>query len=61
MVPLAGIDMTYHFASTIYGEELSNNIVNIMEYEVHKDASWDPFAEVWNVKSGGIGLAANEG
>ena len=46
--------MIYSFTSTIYGETLSDRAVNIIEYEVHKDASWDPFADVWNVPSGGV-------
>jgi len=50
----SGMDMTYNFVSTVYGQALSDLVVNIMEYEVHKDASWDPFAEVWNVTGGGI-------
>lgn len=53
--------MIYSFASTVYGEEVSDRTVNIMEYEVHKDASWDPFAKVWGVTSGGVDQPASEG
>lgn len=49
--------MIYHFASTVYDETASEMAANIMEYEVHKDASWDPFSEVWQVASGGIDFA----
>ena len=49
-----GHDLAYNFTSTVYGETLSDRAVNIIEYEVHKNASWDLFTHVWNVTSGGI-------
>lgn len=45
--------MIYSFTSTVYGKSFSDRAVNIIEYEVHKDASWDPFADVWSVTTGG--------
>lgn len=47
------MDMIHSFTSTVYGQTFSDRAVNIIEYEVHKDANWDPFASVWNATSGG--------
>jgi len=50
---VVGMEKIYNFTSTVFGETLSDRGVNIVECEVHKDASWDPFADTWNVTSGG--------
>jgi hypothetical protein len=48
------MDMIYNFTSTVYNETSSDRAVDRIEYEVHKDASWDPFADLWDVTSGGV-------
>ena len=45
------MDTINHLVSTLYGETVSDTIANIMEYEAHKDASRDPFAEVFKLTS----------
>ncbi|KAG8803353.1 hypothetical protein FRC16_005795, partial [Serendipita sp. 398] len=48
----AGMDMTYAFVSRL-NSTIADRAVNIIEYEPHKDPSWDPFCEIWNTTSGG--------
>jgi len=45
--------MIHSLASVVYGETLSDRAANIIEYEVHKDASWNPFAGVWSQRNEG--------
>lgn len=45
----AGIDATLAFIEEVYGREEASSIADLMEYERHADASWDPFAEKFNV------------
>jgi hypothetical protein len=33
----------------VYGKEVATNLCNIIEYDRHEDASWDPFAKIHNV------------
>ena len=35
-----------YFITKYYGESLANRICNVLEYEPHRNASWDPFAKV---------------
>lgn len=44
--------MIYSLTSTVYGQEPADFAVNVLEYEVHKDPSWDPFSEVWKATRG---------
>ncbi|KAG8749605.1 hypothetical protein FRC14_001225, partial [Serendipita sp. 396] len=46
------MDMTYAFVSRL-NSTIADRAVNIIEYEPHKDPSWDPFCEIWNTTSGG--------
>jgi transcriptional regulator GlxA family with amidase domain len=47
----AGIDGTLAWINHVYGTENATNIANGMEYEAHQDASWDPFADLYNLTS----------
>ncbi|CCA73181.1 hypothetical protein PIIN_07135 [Serendipita indica DSM 11827] len=48
----AGIDLTYAFvAEAMRNETLAERAANIIEIEIHKDSSWDPFCAIWNVTS----------
>jgi transcriptional regulator GlxA family with amidase domain len=42
----AGIDMSLAVVAKIAGAELAAEAAKQMEYEWHRDAEWDPFAEV---------------
>lgn len=45
----AGMDMTWAFLSQIVGQgntTLADLASNILEYDVHKDPSYDPYCEV---------------
>ncbi|KZW00682.1 class I glutamine amidotransferase-like protein [Exidia glandulosa HHB12029] len=48
---VAGIDGIFAWISHVYGEDLSLKIANTFEFERHTDASYDPFADVWNVST----------
>jgi transcriptional regulator GlxA family with amidase domain len=43
----AGIDGMLALIGETYGEETAEKITNVMEYERHRDPSWDPFAEIY--------------
>ena len=45
----AGIDAILAFIGEVYGKDVAEEIANVMEYERHQDASWDPFAELHNL------------
>ncbi|RDI77136.1 hypothetical protein Vi05172_g12886 [Venturia inaequalis] len=45
----AGMDMIFAFIKQVYGKESADGLANILEYERHEDASWDPFAKIWGV------------
>lgn len=47
----AGIDAILAFIEQVYGSEAARTVTNYMEYDRHTDASWDPFAELWNLTS----------
>ncbi len=40
----AGMDMTLAVIARLYGQPLSDWLALVIEYEPHKDPSWDPFA-----------------
>lgn len=42
----AGIDMALAVIARRYGPETAETIATRMEYEWHRDASWDPFAKI---------------
>ncbi|MBA4017459.1 MAG: DJ-1/PfpI family protein [Pirellula sp.] len=41
----AGIDMTLHVVERLYGPATADRLADEIEYERHRDADWDPFAE----------------
>jgi transcriptional regulator GlxA family with amidase domain len=45
----AGMDAFLAFAKKWYGDEAVQRVANIIEYEDHKNASYDPFSKIWNV------------
>ncbi|KIM30421.1 hypothetical protein M408DRAFT_15445 [Serendipita vermifera MAFF 305830] len=53
----AGIDLTHAFIKeTFRNETLADRAANILEIEIHKDPSWDPFCEIWNVTAAGTSV-----
>ncbi|KAJ5895213.1 hypothetical protein N7495_006904 [Penicillium taxi] len=42
----AGIDVTLAWVGDVFGEDKAKKIAGYMEYDWHRDASWDPFAEL---------------
>jgi transcriptional regulator GlxA family with amidase domain len=42
----AGIDMTLALIARLAGVEIAEQIAIRMEYEWHRDSSWDPFAKI---------------
>ncbi|KAG6907728.1 hypothetical protein DXG01_007586 [Tephrocybe rancida] len=47
----AGLDGIFAFIGAIYGEEAAEKVSNILEYERHKDPSWDPYAVLYGLPS----------
>jgi transcriptional regulator GlxA family with amidase domain len=45
----AGIDGMLALIQEVYGEESAQDIANNMEYEWHKDPTWDPFADMYGL------------
>lgn len=45
----AGIDMTLAVIAKLEGREAADRIAQRMEYAWHDDASWDPFAKVYDL------------
>ncbi|KAF8075222.1 DJ-1/PfpI family protein [Lyophyllum atratum] len=45
----AGLDAVFAFIAAVYGEEAAEKLSNILEYERHRDPSWDPFSEIFNL------------
>jgi hypothetical protein len=43
------MDMTHAFISAIWSPELAEGIAKGCEYEPHRDASVDPFAQVYKI------------
>lgn len=43
----AGIDLTYDWVESVYGEELAEEIANRQEYIRNRDPEHDPFAATW--------------
>ena len=42
----AGMDMSLHVISRLYGDDAATNLANMTEYEWHRDPTWDPFAKL---------------
>jgi len=42
----AGMDMSLHVISRLYGDDTATNLANMTEYEWHRDPTWDPFAKL---------------
>lgn len=45
----AGIDALFGWIAAVYGEPTAAGVANGMEYERHLNASWDPFADLYNL------------
>ncbi|TEA17959.1 Isonitrile hydratase [Colletotrichum sidae] len=45
----AGIDATLAFIEEVFGEADAVSIADLMEYDWHRDSTWDPYAEKFNV------------
>jgi transcriptional regulator GlxA family with amidase domain len=45
----AGLDATFAFVKHNYGTATAERIANVIEYEVHSNADWDPFSKIHNV------------
>jgi len=43
----AGIDMALAVIARLYGQETADRLAIYTEYEWHRDATWDPFAKLW--------------
>jgi hypothetical protein len=43
--------MTYALMKHIYGAELVNPVMNLIEYTPHENKDWDPFSIVYNVSN----------
>lgn len=46
----AGMDMTLHVISRLFGEARAERSAQEIEYEWHRDPTWDPFAEMPGLK-----------
>ncbi len=42
----AGMDMTLHVIARLFGQPRAERLANEIEYEWHRDPSWDPFADL---------------
>ena len=42
----AGMDMSLHVISRLFGDDAATKLANMTEYEWHRDPTWDPFAEL---------------
>ena len=47
----AGMDMTLHVIERFFGIKKAERLANEVEYEWHRDPSWDPFADQGGSKS----------
>lgn len=45
----AGIDLALRLIEKTSGTEAAEQVATGMEYDWHRDPSWDPFARVWNL------------
>ncbi|KZV63159.1 class I glutamine amidotransferase-like protein [Peniophora sp. CONT] len=45
----AGIDGTFAFVASLWGEDVANATANQIEYERHTDPNWDPFADLYDL------------
>jgi transcriptional regulator GlxA family with amidase domain len=45
----AGMDGMLAFIAHLFGEDFAVNEANGVEYEWHNNATWDPFATLYNV------------
>ena len=43
----AGIDLTYDWVASVYGEEVAQEIADRAEYIRNRDPDYDPFAARW--------------
>ncbi|KAJ7582067.1 class I glutamine amidotransferase-like protein [Mycena floridula] len=46
----AGMDAMLAFVEEFYGAEAAEHVTNELEYERHRDPSWDPFAALYNLE-----------
>lgn len=45
----AGLDLIFAFMDQVFGGDTSDMIANFLEYERHRDPSWDPYAELYGL------------
>ena len=45
----AGIDVLFAWIGAVFGNETATGVANALEYERHLNASWDPFADLYNL------------
>ncbi|KAG6829817.1 hypothetical protein H0H93_014297 [Arthromyces matolae] len=45
----SGLDAIFAFVGAVYGEEVAEQLSDVLEYERHKDPSWDPFADILGI------------
>ncbi|KAG5641819.1 hypothetical protein DXG03_004161 [Asterophora parasitica] len=50
----AGLDLTFAFIAKVYGQKAADDVANILEYERHTDSTWDPYAELYNLKDSSV-------
>jgi len=46
----AGLDVIFAWIGEVYGKETAAELANVLEYDRHTDSSWDPFADLYNLK-----------
>lgn len=45
----AGIDVLFAWMEAVFGDATATGVANSLEYERHLNASWDPFADLYNL------------
>lgn len=45
----AGIDVLFAWMEAVFGNATATEVANVLEYERHLNASWDPFADLYNL------------
>lgn len=45
----AGIDVLFAWMEAVFGNATATEVANSLEYVRHRNASWDPFADIYNL------------
>ncbi|MCJ1424872.1 hypothetical protein MMC29_002760 [Sticta canariensis] len=45
----AGLDALFAWMKAVFGNDTATHVANVLEYERNLNASWDPFADLWNL------------